>query len=225
MKARIENGTIKLYGSLPQDFENILNFANADEETIKSKGFYDVIEPIWDRDMQVLGELYFNEVSQVFTYPVTDKTPEQIEAERITKINTETDIIFNQLDPQLVKKLLSDRLATLPEEETIEYRTMFPPFKIGIAVTVGEKLYYAGNDKLYEVLQPHITQLDWTPDLVPALFKEVSPPGVIPDWVQPTGVHDAYQIGDKVKHNGSTWESTVNSNVWEPGVYGWNIIV
>ena len=204
MKARIENGTIKLYSSLPQDFENILNFRNADEATIKSKGFYDVIEPIWDRDMQVLGELYFNEVSQVFTYPVTDKTPEQIEAERITKINTEADIIFNQLGPQLVKKLLSDRLATLPEEETIEYRTMFPSFKIGIAVTVGEKLYYAGNDKLYEVLQAHITQLDWTPDLVPALFKEIAPPGVIPNWKQPTGAHDSYQVGNKVKHGGFT---------------------
>ena len=26
--------------------------------------------------------------------------------------------------------------------------------------------------------------------------------------------------GDKVTHNGATWISTVDNNVWEPGVYG-----
>lgn len=221
MKARIENNTIKIYGSLPQDFENILNFANADETTVKSKGFYDVVSPAWDASTQILGEIYFDEVAEVFTYPVIDKTPEQIEAERIARINSEADMVFNRLDPQLVKKLLSDRLAALPEEETIEYRTMYPPFKVGVAVTVGEKLYYAGNDKLYEVIQAHTTQLDWTPDIVPALFREIAPPGVIPQWVQPTGAHDAYNIYDQVTHNGFTWESLVNGNVWEPGVYGW----
>ena len=42
-----------------------------------------------------------------------------------------------------------------------------------------------------------------------------------PPWVQPTGAHDAYNLGDKVSHNGSNWESTVAANVWEPGVFGW----
>lgn len=42
-----------------------------------------------------------------------------------------------------------------------------------------------------------------------------------PEWVQPTGAHDAYSIGDKVTHNGKQWVSTVDNNVWEPGVYGW----
>ena len=40
-------------------------------------------------------------------------------------------------------------------------------------------------------------------------------------WVQPVGSQDAYNIGDRVSHNGVNWESTVASNVWEPGVYGW----
>jgi hypothetical protein len=40
-------------------------------------------------------------------------------------------------------------------------------------------------------------------------------------WVQPTGAHDTYSVGSQVLHNGSTWESTVDNNSWEPGVYGW----
>ena len=30
-----------------------------------------------------------------------------------------------------------------------------------------------------------------------------------------------YAKGDKVTHNGKTWISTTDNNVWEPGVYGW----
>lgn len=40
-------------------------------------------------------------------------------------------------------------------------------------------------------------------------------------WVQPTGAHDAYALAAVVAHNGKTWESTLDHNVWEPGVYGW----
>ena len=42
-----------------------------------------------------------------------------------------------------------------------------------------------------------------------------------PAWVQPTGAHDAYQIGDKVSHAGKRWISTEANNVWEPGTFGW----
>ena len=48
----------------------------------------------------------------------------------------------------------------------------------------------------------------------------------VPAWVQPTGAHDAYALGAKVTHNGKTWESTVDANVWEPaGVSGWREVV
>lgn len=30
-----------------------------------------------------------------------------------------------------------------------------------------------------------------------------------------------YTKGDKVTHNGKTWISDIDNNVWEPGVYGW----
>lgn len=40
-------------------------------------------------------------------------------------------------------------------------------------------------------------------------------------WSQPTTAADAYLAGDIVEHDGATWESTLNGNVWEPGVSGW----
>lgn len=35
-------------------------------------------------------------------------------------------------------------------------------------------------------------------------------------WVQPSGGHDAYAQGDRVTHDGATWESDVDGNTWEP---------
>lgn len=75
-------------------------------------------------------------------------------------------------------------------------------------------------------MQAHTSQTDWTPDIVPALFTRKTPAGVIPDWVQPTGAHDAYNIGDRVTFNGQVYESLINANVWSPTDYpqGWQLI-
>lgn len=47
-----------------------------------------------------------------------------------------------------------------------------------------------------------------------------------PQWVQPTGAHDAYNTGDKVTYNGKHYQSTINGNVWSPDAYpaGWQLV-
>ena len=47
--------------------------------------------------------------------------------------------------------------------------------------------------------------------------------GIIPDWIQPTGAHDAYMKGAKVTYNGKVYVSNCDNNVWAPGVYGWDL--
>ena len=44
-----------------------------------------------------------------------------------------------------------------------------------------------------------------------------------PEFVQPTGAHDAYNIGDKVTYNGKKYICQINGCVWAPDVYpqGW----
>ena len=93
----------------------------------------------------------------------------------------------------------------------------------GVAVTVDQKLRHDGI--LYRVVQAHTTQADWTPDATPALFTRYREPAAAPEpWVQPTGAQDAYQTGEQVTHNGQTWVSTIDANVWEPGVTGWDVV-
>lgn len=66
----------------------------------------------------------------------------------------------------------------------------------------------------------HTSQADWRSALTPALWVAVSVEEW-PEWVQPAGAHDAYAYGAKVTHNNSHWISEIETNVYEPGVYGW----
>ena len=45
-----------------------------------------------------------------------------------------------------------------------------------------------------------------------------------PEWVQPTGAHDAYNTGDKVSYNGKHYVCTIDANTYAPDVYGWEIV-
>lgn len=110
---------------------------------------------------------------------------------------------------------------TVNDETALTGKELYPVWAENISVSVNDRYQY--NDKLYKCVQAHTTQADWTPDVTPALWVEVSL-DEFPDWKQPAGAHDAYAKGDKVKHNGKKWESTADANVWEPGVYGWSEI-
>lgn len=80
------------------------------------------------------------------------------------------------------------------------------------------------DGRLWRIVQPHTSQAGWEPPNVPALWMTAHRSGVIPEWQQPSGAHDAYPAGYQVVHNGQVWESTVDNNVWEPGVFGWELV-
>lgn len=118
-----------------------------------------------------------------------------------------------------LREVIEQASASLPDESALEGVELFPAWEAGRACVSGERLRYHGE--LYRVLQDHTAQADWTPDAAPSLFVRVAEPGEIPEWKQPTGAQDAYNKGDQVRHTGKVWESLVDANVWEPGVYGW----
>lgn len=90
-----------------------------------------------------------------------------------------------------------------------------------------DAVYQVGNlrsylELPYRCLQTHKSQETWNPADAPSLWAKVliPDPSVIPEWEQPSSTNP-YMKGDKVKHNGKTWVSDIDNNVWEPGVYGW----
>lgn len=109
----------------------------------------------------------------------------------------------------------------LEDDVAEEVTELFPYWQTETAYEVGDRVQYDGL--LYKCVQAHTSQSDWNPPAVPALWVRTST-DPFPEWVQPTGAHDAYALGAHVSHNGKHWESTMDANVYEPGVYGWDEI-
>ena len=103
------------------------------------------------------------------------------------------------------------------------------------AYNIGDIVSY--KDKLYKSI---IDANVWAPDVYPAGWEEYTestggetgggttepetpPAETIPDFVQPTGAHDAYKKGDKVKFEGKIYQSLIDNNSYSPSAYpaGW----
>jgi hypothetical protein len=115
--------------------------------------------------------------------------------------------------------------AELTIEQMLDLIEIYPDWEPGINYSTGTVVKY--ENQLYEVIAPgHSSQDDWTPDVTSALFKKIVPKGVIQEWIQPTGSHDAYNTGDRVTFNELIYESLIDSNVWSPEGYpsGWSLM-
>ena len=125
---------------------------------------------------------------------------------------------------QLIKlrTMIEKSAVSLDDEDALDAVELFPFWMIETAYAIGDRVQHKG--KLYKCVQAHTSYAGWEPDVTPALWTEVAKPGEIPVWKQPTGAQDAYMIGDKVwypEKDTTVFVSTVDDNVWQPGVYGW----
>ena len=120
-----------------------------------------------------------------------------------------------------LRQLIEQLAVTLDDETALTGVELFPAWVVGKAYAVSDRAQYNGT--LYKCIQAHTSQSDWMPSATPALWKTVSV-DEYPEWVQPTGAHDAYNIGDKVTYNGQHYVCTSNANVYAPDVYGWDLI-
>ena len=119
-----------------------------------------------------------------------------------------------------MKPFIQKGIQTLDDADALEIKTAYPEWCAGETYAAGTKVMYRGT--LRKCLQDHVAQEGWNPDDAPSLWAKVLIPddGTIPAWKQPDSTN-SYMKGDTVTHNGKTWISDVDNNVWEPGFYGW----
>ena len=123
---------------------------------------------------------------------------------------------------------ISVQAASLDDDVAMEVADLYEPWKKDTRYKVDKILKYGVNEEgetqLYRVIQEHISEEQNTPDKVPALYKKIGFEGDgTAIWTQPLGATDAYQKNDVVSHKGQKWISTIDNNVWEPGIYGWEV--
>lgn len=110
-------------------------------------------------------------------------------------------------------------LDALDDESALLVSALYPKWKADIYLKAGTRVQ--DEEVLYKVLTAHRTQEDWKPKDSPSLFAKVlvEDPEAVSVWEQPESTN-GYSKGNKVSHNGVTYESLVGNNVWEPGAVG-----
>lgn len=112
--------------------------------------------------------------------------------------------------------------AKLDDATALDAMALYLAWKTDVAYAIGQRVRY--GDKLYKCVQAHTSQGDWMPSATPALWVRVSIEEW-PEWVQPTGAHDAYAKGDKVTYKGKRYISLIDGNTYSPDAYpaGWEM--
>lgn len=124
-----------------------------------------------------------------------------------------------------VRQMIEKAAVGLEDADALEAVELYPIYKIDTAYHTGDRFRY--EDVLYRVLMNHVSQEDWIPHDSPSLYARVliPDPEVIPVWVQPDSTNP-YMAGDKVHFptaEDDVWISLIDNNVWQPGVYGWEL--
>ena len=102
--------------------------------------------------------------------------------------------------------------TNLTDEQALAISAIYPAWHTGVDYRTGQIVNFSGQ--LYRCVQDHTSQDNWAPDAAASLWSPISyNSDGVEQWTQPTGAHDAYNVGD---HNGKRWKSLINGNVWEP---------
>ena len=123
---------------------------------------------------------------------------------------------------QRVREAMDVAGARLDDAAALDAMAIYPAWGADTAYAIGQRVRY--GDKLYKCVQAHTSQSDWMPSATPALWVRVSIEEW-PEWVQPTGAHDAYAKGDKVTYKGKRYMSLIDGNAYSPDAYpaGWEM--
>lgn len=161
-------------------------------------------------------------IADVWQYGLyIEYTLDELEEIARQKAEAEAQRVYSKQMQAATLMFVRTSAAGMTDEDAQGVSLLFPDWQIGGNYEQGDILRY--NGALYRVSQKVTgAQANHTPDKAVSLYKRIGEPtgGLFP-WLQPQGAHDAYKKGDKVSHKGKTWVSTVDNNVWEPGVYGW----
>lgn len=159
MKARIENGEVVKYNTIPKTLEKttgetILKANTLSEEELKQLGFYDVVVPTYNNVIQDINNLHFDDSQECFVYDVVEKelgSLEDLKTSKIVELKTKANVELARTDWFLLRKteknievpedvtILRDEIRSLVDSKEIEINTLTD--KVAI-ITFDIVLYY-----------------------------------------------------------------------------------
>lgn len=135
------------------------------------------------------------------------------------------DKVYKVIQPHTSKPEWTPDVATSLYAAVPDPRVDYAPF---VQPTGPHDAYMTGDTTTFNgrKYRSRIDNNVWSPEQYPGGWEEVTDGVEIPEWVQPSGAHDAYSEGDRVRRNGKVYESTMGNNVWDPETYpdGWKLV-
>lgn len=113
MKAIEINGQIIIYNNLPTSWNGTKHYVSGfnylTDSELELEGFYDVVIPEHNNDIQQLSDIYFDENNNVYTYNVIDSTWEEtlseLKSDKIKHLNRMIHSLLKETDWYVVRKL------------------------------------------------------------------------------------------------------------------------
>lgn len=130
VKARISEGEIKIYNEIPSQFRGVTGnyiggFHLVSEDILKEEGFFDVVDVLFDRFLEVLSPLYFDEEKKVFTYKIEQRTDlptiEQAKIDKISELKKNAREKFNETDWYYVREL---RMKSMGKNKNVPFEVI-----------------------------------------------------------------------------------------------------
>ena len=158
---------------------------------------------------ELKGETILPRVEMIEKWIDDLKSPEELKIEELETVR---------------QRALSFVQEQATDEQKLEMIDLFDEFQSDHEYKKGDEFKWNGS--IYRVLQAHTSQEYWKPDEAVSLYVDIANKIEIQEFKQPTGQHDAYQIGDEILFDGFVWQSIINDNVWSPNDYpqGWQKI-
>lgn len=158
-------------------------------------------------------------------------------AGRVVKLLQVYDSTIYPQEPEELPAQWGFKWSTDPSKALPFIALSTSPYMVGDCCTEGGKVWRSLIDN--NVHSPSAYPRGWqeateggggtvTPDPTPEPNPAPEPnPEQPSEWVQPTGGHDAYKVGDRVTYKGKVYESVIDANVWAPDAYpqGWREII
>lgn len=209
------NEELKIYADIPRFWNGINGYQYKSEQYLYDDGWRSVVIPEI-AESEKLGQLIYDEVADVVTYEVLDKTPEEIAAEKLNHFNSRKSIALQELTEQNVIEIAQTFEDRNKQAEFAEVYPMWEP--TGEEIEIGTKLNGYddnGNIVLYKSNQAITATPQFEPRLAVYAFDKLIYRDGFQVWQQPQA-HNLYQIGDIVWFEDELYVSIVDNNAHSP---------
>lgn len=95
---------------------------------------------------------------------------------KVTTAEAERDSLASELtatkaEHAEMKENVSVILPKIDDKTAVTVKALFPKWEAGKTYSSGDRFVY--NDELYKVIQNHVSQADWTPDITASLYTRI----------------------------------------------------